>query len=97
MRIFWGHSHPDLKKIDDGAFAKWLNSQVQHEESAVARAGPDQVVVIGHGFTPLPGSLHEQVSSKLSLEQGTSWIGSRHDCWPLSCASPSDRASWRLY
>ena len=73
MRVFWGTSDPNLKKIDNGAFAKWLESQEHHASSSAAttcvasRAGHDQTAVVGYGFTPLPGTLADQVSPSPEL------------------------------
>lgn len=69
MRVFWGHSDPNLKVVDDGAFAKWLQSQDQYTScsaamaSLAARAGHDQIAVVGYGFNPLPGTLADQVGA----------------------------------
>ena len=73
MRVFWGNSDPDLKMVDGGAFAKWLQNQEQYTSSSAAMAslvsktGYDQTAVVGHGFNPLPGTLADQVGALVLL------------------------------
>ncbi|KAK9865423.1 hypothetical protein WJX84_002361 [Apatococcus fuscideae] len=73
MRVFWGNSDPDLRKIDGGAFAKWLQSHDQALQGLTSGAAPsavgaaqDQTRVCGLGMLDRP---HASGSLAASLPQ----------------------------
>ncbi|KAK9858796.1 hypothetical protein WJX84_007797 [Apatococcus fuscideae] len=103
MRVFWGDSDLNLKQIDDGAFAKWLESQETSlastsaaTSSMAACAGHNQTAVVGYGFSPLPGTLADQTRicgmgmlDRAPASRSPAWLSGSEE---QQCRPPSRRS-----